>query len=490
MKPTHRWFRRAQSLFVKQLASYLLMILLISGIISFMFFSTARKHFEAEIGARLQDIVQIIARNTPFQRLNLIRVGDDDARMVLRLKQKVSEIGEATGVKKIYVFNMQMGSLLDLSPKTPIGSVYDLPQFLPSFINPLKSGQAVHTIGYIKDQDSFFISAYAPILDASGKLFAVVGVDAGTEQLQIIEQMRTRLYGITVGIIGFAFILALYFTRSITSPIQHIAHVAEQFGNGDYEARVAVNSPDELGLLSTSINRMAEQVRQRDVALKEMSATVAHEIRNPLNSIKLLLSLLEEEQQGKARPTETATIETLHYEVGKLNRFISEFLTYARPITLARDVVSPDHLISGAIEMATANAREHDVQVVHKANEALPDISADRLRMEQVLLNLIINAIQACPPGGQVTVWTELSDAGEGIDFCVDDTGPGIDANAFPHLFDPFFTTKEDGTGLGLVNSAKIVAEHQGEIKPENLPGGGARFTLHLPKARLIPEEV
>ena len=153
-------------------------ILLILGISSFMFFSTARSHFEAEIGVKLQDIVQIIARNTSFERLNLIQVGGYDARKVLRLKQKVSEIGEATGVKKIYVFNMQMGSLLDLSPGMPIGSVYNLTRFLPSFMHPLKSGQAVHGIGYIQDQDRFLISAYAPILDAPGKLLAVVGVDA------------------------------------------------------------------------------------------------------------------------------------------------------------------------------------------------------------------------------------------------------------------------------------------------------------------------
>ncbi|MCZ6634351.1 MAG: ATP-binding protein [bacterium] len=482
-----QWFPRARSIFIKQLASYLLMILLISSMISFMFFSTARRHFEEEIGAKLQNIVQIVARNTPFERLNLIRVGDDNARMVLRLKQKLAEISEATGVKKIYIFNMQMGALLDLSPDTPIGFVYDLPQLHPSFLEPLKSGRAVHTAGYIKGQDSFFISAYAPILDPSGDLFAVVGVDAGTEQLKIIEHMRTRLYWITLAIIGLAFMLALYFTRSITFPIQHIARVAEQFGNGDYEARVSVNSPDELGQLSTSINRMAEQVRRRDVALKEMSATVAHEIRNPLNSMKLLLSLLEE-QMKPANPTQTATIETLHYEIGKLNRFISEFLTYSRPITLARDQIAPDHLISAALEMAAAHAQEHDVKIVHQTNDTLPDVAADRLRMEQVLLNLVINAIQACPPGGQVTVQTRKSR--DGIDFIVDDTGSGIDPQVFPHLFAPFFTTKEDGTGLGLANSAKIVAEHQGTIKPENMPSGGARFTLHLPETRLISAEV
>ena len=316
---------RLRSIFVKQLASYLLMIFLISGIISYMFFSTARRHFEEEIGAQLTDIVQIVGRDAQFKFLNLIRVGDDSTRMVLRLKQKLTEIGKATGATRIYVFNMQKESLLDLSPNTPIGFIYDLTQFDLSFLPTLKSGQPVHTTGYVKGPDSFFISAYAPILDTTGELFAIVGVDAGTEQLKIIEDMRTRLYWITIAIIGIAFLLALYFTRSITSPIQHIAQIAEQFGNGDYEARVSVNSPDELGQLSTSINRMAEQVRSRDVALKEMSATVAHEIRNPLNSMKLLLTLLEEEQLAANNSTQTTTIETLHYEIGKLNRFINEF---------------------------------------------------------------------------------------------------------------------------------------------------------------------
>ena len=481
MKPITRWFRHAQSIFAKQLASYLLMILLISGTISFLFFSTARRHFETEIGTKLQDIARIAARNAPFERLNLIRVGDDKARMVLRLKQKLSEIGEVTGVKNIYIFTPQKRSLLDLSSGTPIGTLYELPQFLPAFTERLESGQAVHTTGYIKEREQFFISAYAPVFDTSERLFAVVGVDAGVEQLKIIEQMRTRLYWITLIIIGFAFLLALYFARSITSPIRHIAHIAERLGSGEYRARAAVTSPDELGLLSASINHMAEQVRNRDAALKEMSATVAHEIRNPLNSIKLLLSLLEEDLAAQGNTTQADTIETLHYEIGKLNRFISDFLTYARPVTLIRDRISPGDLISGALEMAAADARENNVEVAHETTDALPDIVVDRVRMEQVLLNLVINGIHACYDAGRVTVRARRSDTDGGIEFIVEDTGTGMDPDALPSLFDPFFTTKEDGTGLGLANSAKIVQEHRGTIIPDNRPEGGARFTVHLP---------
>ena len=114
-------------------------------------------------------------------------------------------------------------------------------------------------------------------------------------------------------------------------------------------------------------------------------------------------------------------------------------------------------------------------------------ISIDRLRMEQTLLNIVMNAIQACPDGGKVKVYLSHSEENGGLDFITEDSGPGIEPDVLPHLFDPFFTTKADGTGLGLANARKIVVEHGGRIQADNLPAGGARFTIHLPADRLSP---
>ena len=481
-----RFTRFGRSIFIKQVLLYVLIILLISGVIGFLFSSTARQHFEDEIGRKLQYVARISARNTPLEQLELIRQGDDQDRMVLRRKKGLAEIQEATGVENILVFKPNMASLLDLDASVRIGSSLQLPHFSESLVAELRTGNSVNTESYRTAGDKIFISAYAPIHDSEGRLFAIVGVDAG--ELAIIEEMGSRLYWITVISIAVACLLALLFARSITSPVRQIAQTAERLGKGDYQARVAVRSTDEVGVLAESINRMAEDVRARDAALKEMAATVAHEIRNPLNSIKLLVSLLGEELKDSKVQVQASTLETLYYEIGKLNRFTEEFLTYARPVTLIRDRVSVSSLVSSVLDIATAEANDADVQLVDEVGEDKTEVSVDRLRVEQSLLNLVLNGIQACVGGGRVTVRATRERVGGGVDFTIEDSGPGFASEVLPQIFDPFFTTRTDGTGLGLANVRKIVEEHDGSIRAENRPQGGARMIVHLPAERLLAE--
>ena len=478
-----------RSIFAKQLLLYVLIILLISGTISFFSFSTARQHLEGEVGRKLQDIARISARNVPFERLELIRPGDDRSRMVLRLEEKLGEIQEAMGVKNIAIFRPDMVSLLNLDAGIRIGMDRQLAHFTPDFLEQLQVGNSVHTEGYRTDTGVLFVSAYAPILDLEGRLFAIVGVDTGAGELEIIERMRVRLYWIASVCIALACLLALFFARSITSPIRQMARTAEQLGEGNYAARAVVGSKDEVGVLADAINRMAEQVRKRDAALKEVAASVAHEIRNPLNAIKPLVSLLDEELEEGKTESQASTIETLHYEIGKLNRFIEEFLTYARPITLIGDQVSVASLVSSVLDMAAAEARGGAVELEAELEDGLEDLSVDRLRLEQTLLNFVINAIQACEGGGRVIVRAGRASASRGIDFAVEDSGTGISAEVLPQLFEPFFTTKIDGTGLGLANARKIIDEHGGAIRVENRVEGGTRFVVHLPAERLTAAE-
>ncbi len=484
-----RWLPLGRSIFAKQLSLYLLFIVLIFGVISFLFFSTARDELEAEVGRKLQYIARISARNTPFERLELIRPGDEESRMVLRLKEKLGEIQEATGVENIYVFRPNGTALLDLANRTPIGEPYELRRFSDDFLQALQRDQSVNTHSYTAEDAAIYISAYAPVYDLNDQLFAIVGIDAGADELALIRSMRQRLYWIVGAGLALATALALLFARSITSPIRQIAQTAEALGRGDYAARARVASGDEVGVLADAINRMAEQVRQRDAALKEMAAGVAHEIRNPLNSIKLLISLLEEELQEQGAAVQPSTLKTIDYEIGKLNRFIEEFLTYARPTAPIRDQVSSRDLIASVLEMTMAEASARSVQIKESYKGKIQLLHADRLRLEQTLLNMALNALQASLAGGSVTIIADSTCSDGGIDFVVEDSGTGISREVLPQLFEPFFTTRSDGTGLGLANARKIAEEHQGQLRAENRAEGGARFVLHLPNHLVLGTE-
>ena len=473
--------KKGLSIFAIQTASYLLIIGVVAATFGVFFVQTAKKNLEGEVGRKLQDIARIAGKNAPAERLVLIKPGDDQSRMVLRLKEKLGEIREATGARRIYVFAPDQASLLDTRADVSIGAAYALDRLDPAFIDSLKRGSAGATGSYRGDDGALYVSAYAPVVDDQGHVAAIVGVDAGTREIEVIEQMNARLVGIAAAGSVFAVLLSLLLARRLTRPIRAMAATATKIGEGAYDARVPVPTPSELASLARSLNAMAGQVQERDARLKEMAATIAHEIRNPLNSIKLLVTLMDEELADLGVDAHRSKVETLHYEVGKLNRLLTEFLTYSRPLVLTSETVRATDLAECALSMAQAAAVDGEVAVAVRISDRIPDFPGDRHQLEQSLLNILLNGIQAAAPGGRVSFFVrEVTDGGS-VEFVVEDSGAGIADDALPHLFDPFFTTKKTGSGLGLSNARKIVREHGGVIVAENRVGGGARFVVRIP---------
>lgn len=162
-------------------------------------------------------------------------------------------------------------------------------------------------------------------------------------------------------------------------------------------------------------------------------------MRNPLNSIKLLLALLAEDIAAGRQEVQGETLQTLEYEIGKLTRFTEEFLTWSRPASAVREMIDPAALVHAVVDLAQREARERGVELFVEATTALPSLAGDRQRLEQALLNLVINAIQASGNGGRVIVAATPSGQ-EGIDIVVVDSGPGVLPEHRERLFEPFFT--------------------------------------------------
>ncbi len=463
-----------------QVAAFLAIIALVTSVFGTVFFSTARRHLETEIGAKLQDIARIAARNAPAERIDLIAPGDAQTRLVLRLKEKLAEIREASGVGNIFVLTTDRKSVLDLDPAVAIGAGYELPHLPPAFLDELDRGSAVSTQSYRAASGALYMTAFAPISDATGRLRGIVGVDAGAREIAVLDEMRARLWGIALlGVIP-AVLMAWLLANRLTRPVRDMAAIVERIGRGEYDARVSPAGAAELARLADAFNAMADGVQRRDAQLREITAGVAHEIRNPLNSIKLLVTLLGEELAEAGRDSGDV-IPKLHREIAKLNRFLTEFLTHSRPLTLRRDDARPGDLARDAAAMAMGEAQQRNVSIEVRAERNLPVLLVDRERMEQSLLNIVLNAVQASPPGGHVEVTVRTSDIDDAVELVVDDDGAGLDEGTMSRLFQPFFTTKSEGTGLGLSNARKVVAGHGGAISATNRDGGGARFVVRLP---------
>jgi signal transduction histidine kinase len=226
-----------------------------------------------------------------------------------------------------------------------------------------------------------------------------------------------------------------------------------------------------------------EQLRraERLSALGELSAALAHEIRNPLCSIRGTAEILREDFRPDDRKYEF--LEILLKETDRLNRVVEDFLGLARPVEVEQKSCDIMTELREVAALASGEALARGVRLVLLERE-LPPVRGDREKLRQVFLNLILNGVQATPRGGSLTISADLpanrEDSPAVVELVFADTGQGIPAEIMPHIFKPFFTTKDGGTGLGLAIAQKIIESHGGGIAVKSEPGKGTTFTVRL----------
>jgi two-component system sensor histidine kinase HydH len=206
---------------------------------------------------------------------------------------------------------------------------------------------------------------------------------------------------------------------------------------------------------------------------------VAHEIRNPLSSIKGFATYFRERYRADEQDSRTAAI--LIQEVDRLNRVVGQLLEFSRPVSILPRPVRLDQLIADIAKLVETQARAKDIDFVLGNCGDLPEALLDADRLHQVLLNLFLNGIEAMDHGGVLTVRAEAAAAGRRMEIRVSDTGSGIQPEDLPSIFEPYFTTKPGGTGLGLAIAHNIVEAMGGEIAVQSAPGAGTTFTLRIP---------
>ncbi|TKB81420.1 MAG: PAS domain-containing protein [Nitrospira sp.] len=236
----------------------------------------------------------------------------------------------------------------------------------------------------------------------------------------------------------------------------------------------------------SNIRKLEERLQRRDrlAAMGEMVGRIAHEIRNPLGSVELFASMLRsdlaEEPQGRAYT------EHISSAVQAMDRLLSNLLLYTRPMSPSPDWHPAVTLVRDSLVLAAHATVGLSIDVCNRTAEEVPMLWCDAAQVRQVLLNLVLNAAQATPVGGAVTV-TITEERGSngrpaGMRMVVADTGSGIDSTLLPRIFDPFFTTREEGTGLGLAIVHAVVEGHHGRVEVDSHVGQGSTFSIVLPQ--------
>lgn len=323
--------------------------------------------------------------------------------------------------------------------------------------------------------------------------WVLVGEMNVAEALQPLRELTLRTVAIAAAAIILLLLLTFRFARSWTRPIVRITRASEQVAGGSYEVRVPERrGGGEVAALGRSFNRMVAALergrseiaaaQRRAVQAETMAAigrlvaSIVHEMRNPLSSIKMNLRLLERRcEQGSS---EAEHVGLAAGEVARLEAMLDELLAYGKPPEVTTMPVDMVKVARDSIDAVRDAAEDRRITVELTGNDALEAVSDGEL-VRRALVNLLQNAIDACAEGDSIRV--ELARAGDRIALAVRDTGRGMPESVRMRLFDPFFTTRDDGVGLGMSNVKKFVEALGGTVEVASREGEGSAVTIELP---------
>lgn len=333
---------------------------------------------------------------------------------------------------------------------------------------------------------------------------AVIGVESVNIPLDVAFS-QVRRFSVVIFLFGFLALLTLFaglyltFTQLVTRPLQALSGTFHNIVEGKeaLHAERGIDRSDEIGDLTASFDILArhlhdaqEKLRrtaalekqmmqtEKMAALGQLSAGVAHEINNPLGGIKLCFNNLLATKMNPDMREEH--IQLVNDGLDRIQKIVRQLLDYSKNSPLSTGTVSLNPIIEKVLHLTDYIMEKKGIRLESTLAEDLPDISGDADKLEQVLLNITLNAIQVVRPGGSIHIRTGCENG-----WCVvgiTDTGPGIPMEVFTHIFDPFFTTKDvgEGTGLGLTISKAIVEQHRGVIEVET-SSAGTVFRVKIP---------
>lgn len=455
----------------------LLTALLLLGF-SFLVEREARRALEAELDLRLRAVgASAVTLVGPALVPGLLSLtpAQENFRLYQERRQILTQLRDRTGVRRIFLADPSGRSYVDTDTRITIG--VPLPQLRTdrAEVTEVLAGGAASGALFTDDAGQYRKTGYVPV-EVSGKVVALVGVEADARFLDAARTLRRRLLLAGAGAIGVAFVLAAVVARGLTRPLDRLMAWAARLGSGDLASPAPQAGRGEIGVLANTLDRMRIEIAARDREQRAMVAGVAHEIRNPLSGIRLYAELLQSDRS--LADGQRGRLEKILKELDHLGAVVEQFLLYARPAEPMRQTIDLSAFAAEMAEWLKPQADRREVRLTLRCEEASVAL-ADPTHLRQVGHNLLRNAIEASPTGGEVRVGCRTD--GTASTFTVEDDGPGLSPEAAARLFEPFFTTKTAGAGLGLAIVQRLVLLNHGRVTVSAGARGGARFEVALP---------
>src|SRR5271157_1086608 len=451
-------------------------------VVALMLFFTIQfeRHIIRQFESDIQDIVHTVHYST--QKLATRKGRDFEA-----LERFIEEMKSDTRVREVSVVGSTQKIVASTNPKK-VGQQ-----------SSLLSGKEIIVRAQYGAEDSGgrpvrYDFVQVPII-RDNKVIGMLETSIVVNDFGILaRQLNMRTLVIASIALFIMFFVSFFVLYRLSKPLRQLSSAAEHVASGDLSVRLPHKGRDEIGRLTKSFNAMTQKLSmqklledklrdlERHAILAEMASNLAHEIRNPLNLINLTADHLSDEylpeEEGR-RGSYLELITALKAEVQQLNKMVSEFLTIGRPSRLKKTEFPLSELFD-QLQMLIKQQLLAKRDSLEYSGDTAQTINADIEQMRLVFLNLLLNAIEAVPEGGTISLVAEPT-PNRSMLIRVVDNGQGIAPENLERIFEPYFSKRPGGTGLGLALARRIVEEHGGTIHASNHVGGGAQFDILLP---------
>ena len=477
------------TILVKLLLAFVLPTAVLFTAFAVVAYEVTRRDLDDELGARLEAVAAVAATHVRGKYLLGLSTGDESERAFQNVMRKLEAVSAATGTA-VFVFDRQLDSRADTRGDAIGTHYYRVELDRHELLRVFDRGELAHSVTFEGDDGRTYKAGYAPVRasETEPEIVLAIGAQAPARYFDRLHQLRTSLLWWGGSLLLVVLAASMITTALLTRPVRRLADAAERIGRGELGAPIDVGGRDEIGTLAQTMDRMREQLAERDAHMQRMLAGIAHEVRNPLAGMMLFAGILRDElPAGPAGEECRGHVARIERELGYLERVVSEFLEYARRAPAERVELELGELVREVAQLSASGEVRVEVELPEAQGEGeappMPKLRADAAQLRRALLNIAQNAVQATQRAGRsepvrLTVRWDRREAAATL--AITNPGDHLPDEVRQRMFEPFFTTREKGTGLGLAFAKEIVHEHGGEICVE-VAGDATTFLVVLP---------
>jgi len=527
-----RWRRLTNSLSAKLITLLLSTMVVIFALLGYLNIRLHRQHLEAATLTSAERVSDVIKRSTTYYMLRNDREGlyhaiqtmaDEPGMVKVRIFDRAGRISYSTEPTEVnHIVNQGAEACYGCHAQSqPLARLNR-----PDRFRIYRNGGGTRVLGIITpiENQPACSNAACHAHPESRQILGVLDTDLSLAKAdaQLADSSARMLVYTAAAMLMVAVLSWLFVWRLVGRPIKALEHGTERLAEGDLGYQINVRSHDEVGDLAHSFNDMSLQLRaaneeivawaktledrveqktrelksaldhvihvEKMASIGKMAAVVAHEINNPLSGILTYAKLLRKWlDQGKMDTTKhqeaTECLDLIAAESHRCGDIVKNLLNFSRTSPMNVETTDLNSVVDRCIRLVQHQLELGGIQLQLDLADHLPKVQCDPAQIEQVLLALVMNAVDAMPHGGNLWLRTSLNQSGDEIEIEVRDDGMGISSEILPKIFEPFLTTKETGhgVGLGLAVSRSIMERHHGRIEVQSVAGKGTTFTLTLP---------